>query len=158
MKKASYVLGLLRIFLGIIFLWAFFDKLIGLGFATPYDKGWLEGNSPTYGFLMNSTKGPFALFFQNIAGNIFVDGLFMMGLLLIGISLILGIFMNIAGVTGSLMMFLMWLAVLPPKNNPFLDEHIIYILLLILLIIENAGNYFGFGKYWKRIVKSRLLW
>ena len=131
MKKVHYAIGILRIILGLIFLWAFFDKLFGLGFATPYDKGWIEGNSPTYGFLM-STKGPFAPLFQAIAGNVIIDMLFMIGLLLIGLTLVIGIMVNIAGYSGSLMIFLMWLAVLPPKNHPILDEHIVYIFVLIL--------------------------
>ena len=43
-KKQEYILGLLRISIGLIFLWAFFDKLFGLGFATSFDKSWLAGN------------------------------------------------------------------------------------------------------------------
>ena len=35
--KALYALALARISLGLIFLWAFFDKLWGLGFATCRD-------------------------------------------------------------------------------------------------------------------------
>jgi len=160
MKKTSnYIIGILRILIGLIFLWAFFDKLIGLGFATPYDKGWIEGNSPTYGFLKNATKGPFATIFQAIAGNIIVDILFMVGLLLIGLALIIGIMINIASISGSLMMFLMWLVVLPPKNHPFIDEHIIYIFIFILFIYFESGKYLGFGEWWnkKEMIKNHQI-
>ena len=48
-----------RIGLGWTFLWAFLDKVFGLGFSTPSDRSWLSGGSPTEGFLANSAAGPF---------------------------------------------------------------------------------------------------
>ncbi len=48
---SRYAWGVARIALGWIFLWAFLDKLFGWTFATPAGKGWLEGGSPTKGFL-----------------------------------------------------------------------------------------------------------
>lgn len=150
MKKEA-VLGVLRIFMGWIFLWPFFDKLVGLGFTTASDKAWLLGNSPTYGFLAMATKGPFASGFKLLAGNVFVDWLFMIGLFLIGVALILGIGMRIATISGSLLLLLMWLAVLPPEHNPLIDEHLIYILVLLILEKLNAGEYLGFGRKWERI-------
>lgn len=150
MKKEA-VIGILRIFMGWIFLWPFLDKLFGLGFATLPEKAWLLGNSPTYGFLAMAAKGPFASGFNLLAGNVFVDWAFMIGLLLIGVALILGIGVRVAAVSGSLLLFLMWLAVLPPEHNPFLDEHWIYILVLVLLGKLNAGEYLGFGRKWERL-------
>ncbi len=154
MNKTKLFLSLLRISLGLIFLWAFFDKLFGFGLATPLDKGWIEGNSPTYGFLTHATKGPFASLYKSIAGNLIVDILFMSGMLLIGLTLLFGILVNIASMSGSLMMFFIWLAELPPQNHPFLDEHIIYVLVFLLFIFNDSG-YLGFGKWWKnrKIVK-----
>ena len=81
--KSQYVWGVLRLLLGWTFLWAFVDKLFGLGFNTVADKSWLDGVSPTFGFLKFGTKGPFASLYQSLAGNPVVDWLFMMGLLLI---------------------------------------------------------------------------
>lgn len=104
--------------------------------------------------MKNSTKGPFTPFFQAIAGNIVVDILFMVGLLLIGLTLIFGIMVNITSISGSLMMFLMWLAVLPPKNHPFLDDHIIYIFVLVLFMYFDSGKYYGFGNWWRKIVRN----
>jgi thiosulfate dehydrogenase [quinone] large subunit len=63
--------------MGLIFLWAFFDKLLGLGFATKAENAWINGGSPTSGFLLHGTKGPFAEFFQSLAGIPTVDWLFM---------------------------------------------------------------------------------
>src|SRR5690606_11460400 len=110
-NQADRVWGLARIGLGFIFLWAFVDKLVGLGFSTCRDavsgsvevmceRAWLNGGSPTGGFLQFGTDGPFADFYQGLAGNTLIDWLFMMGLLGIGLALILGIGMRIAVVSG----------------------------------------------------------
>src|SRR3989338_139311 len=99
--KEELVLALLRIVLGVIFLWAFLDKLFGLGFSTSADKSWLAGGSPTFGFLKLATHGPLASLYQNIAGNPLVDLAFMLALLFIGLSLILGIWTKLAGYSGT---------------------------------------------------------
>ncbi len=148
MKLSKEIWGVLRIALGAIFLWAFLDKLFGLGFSTPADKSWLAGNSPTYGFLTGAVKGPLASFYQGLAGNIFVDWLFMLGLLFVGVGLILGIFVRLSSLAGALMLFLTWTAVLPPKNNPLLDDHIIYLLVMIGFIVVHAGRWIGLGTWW----------
>lgn len=149
MKRELFI-ALLRISMGWIFLWAFVDKLFGLGFATAAEKSWLAGSSPTYGFLKNATSGPFKSFFESLAGNPIVDGLFMLGLLAAGVSLILGIASKLATLSGSVMLLLMWLATLPPKNNPFIDNHIIYIFVLQLLLQLHSGEVFGLGKWWDK--------
>ena len=149
-EKQKYILGLLRISMGLILLWAFFDKLFGLGFATVHNKSWLTGNSPTSGFLLNAVHGPFAEFFKSLAGSGWVDWIFMLGLLLIGLSLLFGIFTKLACYSGTIMFLLMWLALLPPENNLIFDEHIIYSLVLILLSSFEAGKYLGYGNRWTK--------
>lgn len=123
--------------MGLIFLWAFVDKLFGLGFATPAERSWLNGGSPTTGYLTNATKGPFAEFFQSLAGVAVVDWLFMLGLLGVGLTLIINRYVFFGAVAGGIMMILMWLSVFPPQNNPLLDEHIVYALVLALLAVKN---------------------
>lgn len=137
------VLILLRLSMGWIFLWPFLDKTFGLGFATAKEAAWVVGGSPTTGFLTYATKGPFADMFQALAGNVFVDWLFMIGLLLIGLSLILGIFMRLAIFSGSLMLILMYLAVLPPDHNPVIDDHIIYPLVLLSFLWTKPEQFFS---------------
>ena len=95
------------------------------------ERAWLEGGSPTSGFLKFATDGPFAAFYQGLAGNTFIDWLFMLGLLGIGTALLLGIGMRIAVVSGVLLLMMMWSASIPPENNPVFDEHIVYSLALI---------------------------
>src|SRR3990167_9560357 len=97
MKITTYIIAVLRLAMGGTFLLAFLDKLFGLGFATEAGKSWLDGISPTAGFLEFATSGPLAPFYQAIAGNVFVDWLFMGGLLLMGVTLLLGIGVRIAG-------------------------------------------------------------
>ena len=148
LTKVSLLNALLRITLGLIFFWAFIDKVFGLGFATTTDKSWLKGASPTIGFLKFGTKGPFVEIFQAMAGNPLVDWLFMLGLLFIGLALIFGVGVRIASVSGVILMLLMWLAVLPKQNHPFSDEHIVYALTLLIFTCTHPGRYLGIGNRW----------
>ena len=127
----------LRLSMGFIFLWAFIDKTFGLGFATKSTNAWISGGSPTTGFLMNATKGPFGEVFKSLAGAALVDWLFMLGLLFVGASLLLNKRVFWGGMSGILMMVLMYLAALWPANNPIIDDHIIYSLVLGLLAIRS---------------------
>jgi thiosulfate dehydrogenase [quinone] large subunit len=137
--------------MGWLFLWAFIDKVFGLGFATQPGQSWLDGVSPTESFLTLATHGPFAPVFQSMAGNPLVDWLFMLGLLAVGITLLLGIGVRIASYTGALMMALITLAVaLPPVHNPLLDEHIIYVLVLLSFTTMPVGEWLGLGKWWAK--------
>ncbi len=156
MKKRYLAWGALRIAFGLIFLWAFVDKLFGLGFATAAGSAWIRGGSPTTGFLTHAVKGPFAGFYNLLAGNIFIDVLFMAGLLLMGLALISGVMVRIGSLAGALLMLFMWLSLLPPENNPLIDEHIIYLIALIGLSYVHAGKYLGFGTWWThhRFVKK----
>ena len=46
-RPVDYVWAIARISLGWIFLWAFLDKTFGWGFATPANRAWIAGGSPT---------------------------------------------------------------------------------------------------------------
>ena len=120
-----------------IFIWAFVDKMFGLGFATPGSKAWINGGSPTTGFLSGGVKGPFADIFHSLAGVAVVDWLFMLGLLFIGLTLLLRRYVFWGAIAGISMMVLMYLALLFPENNPLIDEHIVYALVLALLAIKS---------------------
>jgi len=158
-NKTLYLLAVTRMALGFTFLWAFVDKLFGLGFATCRDpqtevvttmcsKAWISGGSPTAGFLKGATRGPFESFYQSLAGNGFIDVLFMAGLLLIGLALIAGIGMRIATISGALLLMMMWSATLLPENNPILDDHIIYSLILLTLLAANSQQKWGLRDWW----------
>ncbi|RME77673.1 hypothetical protein D6774_03665, partial [Candidatus Woesearchaeota archaeon] len=153
--KQEKLLAALRIALGWIFLWAFLDKTFGI-YPPAAENAWIAGGSPTTGFLANAPSGPFAELFHALAGSALVDWLFMLGLLGIGLALIFGIAMRLATWSGSILLGLMWLAVLPPEHNPLIDDHIIYILVLILLYKTNAGNAYGLQQWWKKKAPSWL--
>jgi thiosulfate dehydrogenase [quinone] large subunit len=147
----KYFSGAIRLALGWTFLWAFLDKLFGLGHETARADSWLNGGSPTEGFLAFAAVGPFKGFYNDIAGATWADWLFMLGLAGIGIALMLGVFMNIASASGALLLVLMWTVVLPPANNPFMDDHLIYAGVLGLLALMHAGRYLGLGAMWERM-------
>jgi thiosulfate dehydrogenase [quinone] large subunit len=144
------VIGLvgLRLAIGFEFLWAFFDKTFGLGYATPAAHAWINGGSPTKGFLSGAI-GPFQGVFNAIAGAPVVDWLFMLGLLGVGVALILGVAVRAGAVSGALMLALMYLAVWVPSTtaggqpsgstNPIVDEHIVGIFGLILIAALVTG-------------------
>ena len=152
MSREKYFWALLRLTLGLMFLWAFFDKLLGLGFATAPDKSWLSGGSPTTGFLKMAVTGPFANLYHSLAGMPVVDWLFMMGLLGIGLALTLGVAIKFASACGIALVMLMYLALIPPKNHPFIDDHIVEAVGFLGLILadSNPGELLGLGKWWRQ--------
>lgn len=137
MNKQRTVFIALRLSMGFVFLWAFLDKTFGLGFATSPEKSWINGGSPTSGFLSFAVRGPFAEIFNSLANVPAVDWLFMLGLLFVGLTLIFNKYVKWGCLAGSLMLLLMYLALLMPENNPIIDDHIIYILVLALIAIKN---------------------
>lgn len=164
--RSFYALALARIALGFIFLWAFLDKLFGLGFSTCRDamnavhvgcaQAWTQGGSPTAGFLGHATQGPFVNWYHNLAGHGWVDWLFMAGLLSVGVGLLLGVAVRLSTVVGVIMLLLMWSSLLWPANNPFLDEHIVYIFVLVALNLANSQQKWGLRDWWTgtSLVKS----
>jgi thiosulfate dehydrogenase (quinone) large subunit len=153
-KVGPVAFAALRIATGFIFLWAFLDKTFGLGYSTPTDRAWINGGSPTNGFLSHLEAGPLKGFFNAIAGNWLTDTLFMLGLLGVGVAVIAGAGLRISAVVGSFMMLMMWLAEWPlaaGSTNPVVDYHIIYALVLIVVAAYGAGRYFGVGNWWSSL-------
>lgn len=157
---AYRALAVLRIAFGLTFLWAFFDKTFALGYHTGYDQqgnldrfgdaAWIHGGSPTQGFLAFGADGPFEDFYHSIAGDAWADWLFMLGLLGIGLALTLGIGMRFAAVAGAVLYLMMWSVVLPPENNPVLDDHILGAITVVVLALFYAGDTWGLGRWWAR--------
>jgi thiosulfate dehydrogenase [quinone] large subunit len=156
---AGRALAVLRIAFGLTFLWAFVDKIFGLGYATPAGKGWIDGGDPTAGFLGKGASGPFENFYHSLVGDFWVTPLFMIALAGIGLALTLGIGLRIAAVSGTALYLMMWSAVLPPETNPVLDDHILGAITLIALALVAAGNVWGFGHEWSRLsIVRRYPW
>lgn len=160
-------LAALRISYGVTFLWAFLDKAFALGFHTgaivdpntgartgidffAQDQAWFNGGSPTEGFLAFGVPAdnPFKSMFNGMAGDTWVNWLFMLGLLGIGIALLSGVAMRIATVAGALMYTLMYAASVPLENNPIVEDHFIGFLVMIVLGLGAAGTTWGLGHWW----------
>jgi len=158
-RAARYVLAGVRLAIGWVFLWAFLDKLFGLGHGTAAAQAWIHGGSPTKGFLGKAVSGPFEGFYHSFAGAAWADWGFMIGLAGIGVALIAGVGMRIAATAGVVLLVAMWTAVLPPENNLFMDDHLIYAGVLVALALTAAGNTLGFGGSWSRLpLVQRLPW
>ena len=162
---ARKALAVLRIAFGLTFLWAFFDKLLALGFSTGAvvnDQGaktgidffskdaWIHGGNPTLGFLKFGATGPFKGFYNSIAGETWVNVLFMAGLLAIGIALTFGIAMRLGTIAGFVLYLMMWSVALWPANNPVIDDHILGAAGMAVLGLTLAGETWGAGRIWAR--------
>jgi hypothetical protein len=53
-----YVFAFVRLALGWTFLWAFLDKMFGLGHETTAKSAWINGGHPTLGFLNGAAGRP----------------------------------------------------------------------------------------------------
>jgi len=124
-KGLKTALAIMRFMLALDFLWAFFDKLIGLGFSTKAGSGWVSGGSPTLGYLTKGSIGPFAPMYQKIGGSGIIDWLFMLALLFIGLSLLFGVGMKIGTISGCVLMILMWSSSLPKPTSFFQSSDIL---------------------------------
>lgn len=162
-RNARRGLAALRIGFGLTFLWAFFDKLLALGYATGKNPesgavdrfgpdAWINEGNPTFGFLTFGVPedNPFRETFNNIAGDAWTNWLFMTGLLGIGLALTFGVGIRIAGITGAAMYLLMWLASLPLENNPVIDDHLLGAAAVIVFALTLAGDTWGLGKTWAK--------
>jgi thiosulfate dehydrogenase (quinone) large subunit len=175
----KYWAAISRIFIGFVFLWAFLDKNFGLGYTTQSDSAWnfaTGDGSPTFGFLTFGTNpdGPFASFFHNLGESAGVMGAegptlyagswvnwgFMLALLGIGVALILGVMVRIGSIGGAILLLFMYLAEWPlnavdpetgfnTANNPIMDDHIIYAVVMIMLMLFTAERTIGLGKWWE---------
>lgn len=155
---ARRVLAIGRIIIGFFFLWPFFDKLFGLGYATPNEAAWINGGAPAQGFI-NGIETPFASLFDLFA-NPFGDVLFMAGLLGIGAAMLLGAGLRIAAVGGLVLMLFMWLAQLPWEiggTNPVLTSHWVEGILLAIAAATLSGDTWGLGRWWGRTVGNSFL-
>ncbi|SDK54031.1 thiosulfate dehydrogenase [quinone] large subunit [Nocardioides sp. YR527] len=165
---AARLLAVLRIAFGLTFLWAFFDKLLALGFHTgaitneagtrtgidffAEGQAWINGGSPTEGYLSNVPEHNWLQgMWNDMAGVWWVDWLFMIGLLGVGLTLTLGIGMRVGAIAGAAMYTLMWFSSFPLEQNPIIDDHLLGALTVGVLALTYAGDTWGFGKQWARV-------
>ncbi|MEO3755347.1 hypothetical protein [Streptomyces sp. B6B3] len=169
-QTAARALAVLRIITGSIFLWAFLDKTFGLGYATDAENAWVEGHSPAEGYLASVATGPLESTFHDWAGQTWVDWVYMLGMLGLGLSLVTGVALRVAALGGTLMMLFLWAGEFPPaqhlsdgspsmSTNPLVDQHIVYAGAMIALAVCSAGRVWGLGRVWERLpLVSRHTW
>jgi len=145
-------LALFRVLVGVIFLWAGLDKLLGpepfdaggfLTHGTAGTLGWpFVTGTPAEGTIYNPTHD----FWVSLAGNAglmsIVNFLVVFGEVAIGVALILGLFTRFAGAMGTLMMLLFFVAAWNFTNG-IVNQHLTYALVCATLTGIGAGRYYG---------------
>jgi thiosulfate dehydrogenase [quinone] large subunit len=167
--RAMNVAALLRITLGLVYLWAFVSQGFGITytnsttsstgevsygwhFDVDADAGWISSgftHSPT-GPYVDKTHGPLSFIPKDLPTGLDDLGwMFAIGGL--GVALTLGICMGIAGWGGFLLNILLWFSSFPPTSNPVFDAtHTTLALALLLLMYLHAGDRWGLGRWWRR--------
>jgi thiosulfate dehydrogenase [quinone] large subunit len=135
---------ILRIALGGLMFEAGLTKLLSGGFSAA-------------DFLENAT-GPFAGFYMGIGANTtmltITNVMVPWGELLIGITIILGIFVRFASFWGIVLMVLYYTASLPPENG-WISRHIIYFSVFLSFIFSGTGYFLGIDRLVVRLEEQR---
>lgn len=128
------LLVLIRFVLGYHFLYEGFDKL--------FDEHWTSAP-----FLLQS-NWIFSDFFHALANDQtilkIIDLLNIWGQILIGLSLILGLYSSISAYLGALMLMLYYIAIPPFQSNLlFIDKNMIELLCFLVIAIFPTSKVFG---------------
>ena len=124
-----------RVMLGWVFLWAAIHHYGETGYVAAF-LSHTKTFHPIYGALAQSSALPVIAFLVEY------------GHLLIGLSLIAGFLVRASAPFGAAMMLLYWTAhmdfpYIDSINNLILDEHVVYAVLLVYLIVRRAGHVCG---------------
>jgi thiosulfate dehydrogenase [quinone] large subunit len=144
--------ALLRIAVGIIFLWAGLEKLAApepfdasgfLMFGTTGSLGWpfVTGEVPE-GTVFNPTHEFWVALAGNEAAMNVINVLVPYGQLAIGVSLILGLLTRFGGTMGALMMGFFFIAAWDFQYG-IVNQHLAYALICLTLAGIGAGRYYG---------------
>ncbi len=136
-------LFLLRVGLGWLMLYAGWTHLTSANFAVSA-AGYMGGAkilTGFYGWLASPGMLPF------------VSNLNAWALTLLGVSLILGALVRVSSWLGALLMLLYYLPLgfpYPDAHSYIVDDHIIYILILLVLAAYGAGRVWGLDSWIKK--------
>lgn len=169
-SRAGWILlSITRISLGFYFLWAFLDKLLGLGKGTcavkddagvvtgtdfMCDGAWINGGRVTFGYLAfgGNPASPFNEFFVKLGDQAWTDWPFMLGLLGVGLALMLGIGSKLGSWAGTAMLVFMYMTQMPVGTNLFLDDHLIFaVTMLAIVLVELEHQAIGLGGWWRSL-------
>ncbi|MEX0935228.1 MAG: DoxX family protein [Candidatus Paceibacterota bacterium] len=141
-KSARFILVLLRIGMGWLFLYTGITKVLNPEWTS---AGYISG-----------AKTLTSLYSWLGSAEIiqYVDFVNKWGLVLIGVSLIFGLFVRFSAPLGALLMLLYWIPLLSfpyvGEHSYIVDDHIIYILILLFFAAVGAGRYFGLDRTFGR--------
>ena len=144
-------IALLRIMVGIIFLWAGLEKLTAtepfdasgfLKFGTSGTLGWpFVSGTPVEGTIYNPTHD----LWVSLAGSGLmpaINFLVVFGEVAIGVALIVGLFTRFAGAMGTLMMLFFFFAAWDFAYG-IVNQHLTYALICATITGLGAGRYYG---------------
>lgn len=144
--------ALLRIAVGIIFLWAGLEKLLApepfsaagfLQFATNGTLGWpFVSGEVAEGTVFNPTHGLWVALGTNEGLLPIINFLVVAGEIGIGIALIIGLFTRFAAAMGTLMMLFFFFAAWDFAYG-IVNQHLTYALICATIYGLGAGRYYG---------------
>ncbi len=138
-KHHDVVVVTLRIILGWVFFYAGIVKVFNPAWSAAFYLKDAHTFPSFFQFLLQPDVLPIVNFLN------------VWGLTLIGLSLLVGIFVRVSAPLGALLMVLYYLPALHfpyvGEHSMLIDEHIVYALLLIFLMLSNAGMKFGLDKF-----------
>ena len=145
--------AILRIAVGIIFLWAGLEKVLGSGpegfdaagfleFGTAGSLAWPFVGEPVEGAVYNPTQGLWTALAANEGAMSIINILVPWGQIGIGISLVLGLLTRFGAVMGFLMMLFFFFAAWEFAHG-IVNQHLTYAVVCLALAGLGAGRYFG---------------
>jgi len=135
-RSTTSLIFLLRLSMAWVFLYASSHQVFVSGFSV---AGFLSGTKTFHDF--------FAVFTAPAVAPV-ITFLVAYGHLLIGLSLLAGLFVRVSSVFGIGLMIVYWMAhmnfpYISDTTNFLVDEHVVYALVLGLLIATHAGHVLG---------------
>jgi len=135
-------LFLLRIAAGWMFFYAGITKIMDPAWSA---AGYL-GSAKNFPEFYNLLTTPVMLPITNFLNE--------WGLTLLGVSLILGVGIRLSSILGAVLMLLYYLPILdfpyPNAHSYIVDEHIIYIAVLLVLASFRSGHVWGLGRWFSK--------
>ena len=153
-RKHALAIAFGRVVIGIVFLWAGLEKIIGEGlgtwsaagflqFATGGTLGWpFVSGEVAEGTIFNPTHDFWISLAGNEAATTFIAYLVPLGQAGIGLALILGLLTRFGAAMGTLMMMIFFVAAWDFQYG-IVNQHLTYAVVTAGLGIVGAGNYYG---------------
>jgi thiosulfate dehydrogenase [quinone] large subunit len=151
-RRHQLGVAVLRVGVGIIFLWAGLEKVIGaggewsaagfLGGGTGGTLGWPFVAESVEGVVYNPTHDMWVVFTENSTIMSIINLLVPWGQVGIGLSLILGLLTRFGAAMGTLMMLMFFVAAWDFQFG-IVNQHLTYALVTFFIGYIGAGNFYG---------------